>query len=266
MGRRRLILIISAVAALLAATVFAAAATTPHVQATLTGHSTPKLRLKIIRNGRTAYDQPVRLRGCGDFCIPTRVAPARKPVFVGDLTGGREPEVVVGLFTGGAHCCFVDQVFSYNAARRTYVRAQHDFLDAGAIIQVIGGRVVFRSADARIAEDSLTDYADSGEPLQIWQFARARFADVTRSYPALVRVDAARWLKAFNQHISNGVGFIAAWAADEDVLGNSQLVSTTLNSLAGQHKLHSALGLPHHSETAFVTALQKLLRQLGYTR
>jgi hypothetical protein len=267
MGRGRLTLILTVVTALLAVSMFAAAGagaapvvTTTRVKAILS----PKLQLRIIRNGRTAYDQSVRLRVCGSFCTATSVPPSRNAVFVGAMQSGAEPAVVIGLFTGGAHCCFVDDVFTYNAARRTYVKAQHDFLDAGARIQSLGGRVVFKSADARIAENAFTDYADSGAPLQIWQFARGRFVDVTRSYPALIKADAALWLRAFNHHISNGV--IAAWAADEDLLGNSSLVSSTLNSLAQQHKLHSALGLPHHnSETAFVSALEKFLRQLGYT-
>jgi hypothetical protein len=257
---------ISVVTALLAVSAGALAATGTSVRAVLTGQSPPKLHLKIIRNGRTAYDQPVRWGGCGDFCVTTKVPPSQKPLFVGALQSGAEPAVVVGLFTGGAHCCFVDQVFAYASARRTYVKTQHNFLDAGAVIQRLGGKVVFKSADARISEDGLTDYADSGAPLQIWQFSRGRFIDVTRSYPALVKADAARWLNAFNHHISNGVGLIAAWAADEDLLGNSRLVGSELNSLARQHKLHSALGLPHNSETRFVAELEKLLRELGYTQ
>lgn len=265
MGRGRLIVMIS-VAAVLAVTAFASAATTTRLRAVLTGHSTPKIRLKIIRNGRTAYDQRVRLGGCGTYCITTSVPPSKKALYVGALQTGAEPAVVVGLFTGGAHCCFVDQVFTYSSARRTYVRAQHDFLDAGAVIQRINGQPVFMSADARIAEDGLTDYADSGAPLQIWRFVRGRFVDVTRDYPALLTADAAHWRNAFNHDLSNGIGLIAAWAADEDLLGNAQLVSSTLSSLARQHKLHSALAPPHTSETALVAELQKLLRQLGYTK
>ena len=264
MGRGRLIVCISVVAALLAASAGAAAAGTS-IRAVLNGRSTPKLHLTIIRNGRTAYNQPVRLSGCGDFCTTTAVRPSKKPVFVGAIQTGAEPAVVVGLFTGGAHCCFVDQVFTYASARATYVKTQHDFLDAGAVIQRINGQVVFKSADARIAEDGFTDYADSGAPLQMWRFGRGRFVDVTRQYPALLRADAAKWWKAFNHNISNGVGFIAAWAADQYLLGSSRLANTTLSSLAAEHKLRSALGLPHNSATRFVTELKTLLRRLGYT-
>lgn len=224
------------------------------------------LVLSITRNGRVSYDRPVSGPGCGRRCSDVAVPPGKSVLHVIDLDGDHEPEVVLGLFTGGANCCFIDQVFSFDAGSRTYVRSQHNFLSAGATLATLSGRPVFKSGDARITEAGFTDTADSGTPIQIWRFAHGGFTDVTRSFPGLIRADAAHWMSAFNHHISNGVGLIAAWAADEDLLGRSALVKTTLNGLAAQHKLRTPLGLPHNSETLFVTQLQKLLRKLGYTR
>ncbi len=269
MGRPRLILILSVMGALLVAAGAASAASTLSVGAFLNGTAQPKLHLRITRNGKTVYSQPVRSRPCGGGCITARVPPSKSALFVGDLQVPGGPAVVIGLYTGGAHCCFVDQVFAWDAARHTYAKTEHNFLDAGARIQRLGGRIVFRSADARIAEDALTDYADSGAPLQIWRFSAAgggRFLDITRQYPALVKLDAAKWLTAFRHHISNGVGFITAWAADEYLLGNAKLVATTLASLARQNKLHAAPGLSSSTEGGFVRAIQHLLRELGYTK
>jgi hypothetical protein len=271
MGRRWLIWIISAVAATVSGAVLvsagAGATTALKVGVTLSGLHTPgRMRLTITRNGRIVYNERVRSRYCPGGCVAADLSPRRSPLFEGDLQGRGDLDVVLGLYTGGAHCCFVDQVFSFDRAKGTYVKAEHDFLDAGARIERLDGRYVFMSTDSRIPQSYLTDYADSGAPIQIWRFAHGRFADVTRSYPALIRPDAARWWEAFNHHLRNGVGFIAAWAADEDLLGNSRLVSTTLASEARRHRLHSALGLPHNSETAFVSELKKLLRQLGYTK
>ena len=130
----------------------------------------------------------------------------------------------------------------------------------------LGGRSAFRSGDSRITESGFTDTADSGTPIQIWRFAAGRFSDVTRQYPALIRADAAMWMRLFNHHLSNGVGLIAAWAADQDMLGRSATVDATLRSLAMQGKLRTPLGLPQHSPTVFVNQLEKLLRKLGYTR
>jgi len=224
------------------------------------------LVLAITRNGQVVYDRPVTASACHGRCMDVAVPPGKSPLHVLDIDRDGEPEVILGLFTGGANCCFVDQVFSYDARARAYVRSQHDFLNAGATLRRLNGRWVFASGDSRITEAGFTDTADSGTPIQIWRFARGRFTDVTRAYPKLIRADAARWRRAFDRHISNGVGLIAAWAADEDLLGQSAVVDTTLNRLAAQHKLRTPLGLPQHSATVFVAQLQKLLRRLGYTK
>jgi hypothetical protein len=232
----------------------------------VTGGRSGSLMLSITRNGRVAYSRAVSAAGCNRRCSDVAVPPGKSVLHVVGLDGDREPEVVLGLFTGGANCCFIDQVFSYDAGARTYVKTQHNFLNAGARLATLSGRPVFMSGDARVTEAGFTDTADSGTPIQIWRFAHGSFTDVTRSYPALIRADAAKWLRLFNHHLSNGVGLIAAWAADEDLLGHSSLVETTLGSLAAHHKLRTPLGLPHNSETLFVTQLQKLLHKLGYTR
>jgi hypothetical protein len=223
------------------------------------------LVLAITRNGHVIYNRPVTASGCRGHCTDVAVPPGKSPLHVLDLDGNGEAEVVLGLFTGGANCCFVDQVFSFDPARKTYLESQHDFLNAGAALTRIGGREVFKSGDSRITEAGLTDTADSGTPIQIWRFSARRFTDVTRRYPTLIRADAAMWMRLFDHHLSNGVGLIAAWAADEDLLGRSALVNTTLNTLAAGHKLRTPLGLPHNSETLFVTQLEKLLHKLGYT-
>lgn len=224
-------------------------------------------RLKIVANGHTAYDNVLRARACGGNCITTPVTPGRSSVRIAGLQTGSSLDVVAGLYSGGAHCCFIDQVFSRRGSTLTYAQsAQHNFLDAGANLVRRNGRWEFDSADARVAENAFTDYADSGMPLQIWRVSHGRFVDITRGFPARISTDAARWYKAYRQHRSNGVGFIAAWAADEDLLGHKVDVNRTLQALARRHQLHSALGLPHNSETAFIHQLEAFLHQLGYTR
>ena len=241
-------------------------ATTSHVSASLSGVGTPaKTRLTIRLNGEKLYDQHVHSRFCGTLCDVTPLSPGRSPLKVLDVESNGQPDVLLGLYSGGAHCCFIDQVFSLDPGTMTYVTVEHNFLDAGAKIVKLDAHYEFLSADARIAEAGYTDFADSGAPVQIWRVIDRRFINVTRQYPALIKPDAARWMNAFRHHLSNGAGFIAAWAADEDLLGKSKLVASTLADLARRHQLHSTLGLPHRSETAFVAELQRDLRALGYT-
>lgn len=265
--RRGRLITLAAILAISALPVAAAqAAPSAAVTASLGSSGTPAVQtLTITRNGRVVYRRPVSAPGC-PRCSAVTVPPGKQAVHVLDLQSDGEPDVVIGLFSGGANCCFIDQVFSYDPSTRTYIRSQHNFLNAGAALARLNGREVFKSGDSRITEAGFTDTADSGTPIQIWRFAHGAFTDVTRSYPTLIRADAAMWMRLFNHHLANGVGLIAAWAADEDLLRRSALVDTTLQSLAAQHKLRTPLGLPHGSATLFVTQLEKLLRKLGYTR
>jgi hypothetical protein len=267
MQRGRLIAVLTTLVLCAPAAALASANSQAVVSASVGVAGVPShLVLSITRNGRMAYSRPVSAAGCGRRCSDVAVPPGKSVLHVIDLDRNGEPEVVLGLFSGGANCCFIDQVFSFDRSAHTYVRSQHDFLNAGAALATLNGRPVFESGDARITEAGFTDTAHSGTPIQIWRFAHRSFTDVTRMYPALIRADAAKWMRLFDHHLSNGVGLIAAWAADEDLLGQSALVDTTLTRLAAQHKLRTPLGLPHNSETLFVTRLQKLLRKLGYTR
>jgi len=73
-----------------------------------------KLRLRIVRAGRTALDVPIQRLGCPD-CAGSRPV----DVAVRDLDGG-EPEVLLDLYTGGAHCCSVSLILRWDPGTRRY--------------------------------------------------------------------------------------------------------------------------------------------------
>ena len=185
-----------------------------------------------------------------------------------DIEHDGQPDVVLELYSGGAHCCSIDQVFSWQPAAMTYVETQRDFGDPGARIVDLrrNGRYEFLTADDSFAYE-FTDFAASGLPIEILTFSGRRFHNVTRDYPKLIARDAATWLKAFksmsSQHYADSVGVIAAWAADEDLLGHSKLVGRYLaqQQRAG-HLNSSEPGEP--SGAKFVAMLQRFLRQHGY--
>jgi hypothetical protein len=89
---------------------------------------------------------------------------------------------------------------------------------------------------------------------------------VTRGYPNLIAVGAARWLKLFTHHISNGVGVIAAWAADEELLGHDKLVQSTPATEARRGDLRDGGYIGGATGRSFITRLNRLLRQLGSRR
>lgn len=257
-----------AAAALAAGRVTTQSSSAGGVRATFTFAGSPpkiaKIRLKIARFGRTLYNQSVTSRFCGKRCDPAVFGRRASSVRVLDIEHDGQPDVILELFTGGANCCLVDQVFSFDPGVMTYVKSEHDFFNAGASITKLGGAWRFVSADGRF-QCAFTDCADSGEPIQIFKFGGRRFSDVTRSYPSLITHDAAKWMKLFKAHLLNGVGLIAPWAADEELLGHNAKVQSTLKALAAKGALRDG-GIGPATGEKFIKALNHLLRKLGYVK
>jgi hypothetical protein len=223
-----------------------------------------KLRLSISSDGRRAYAHPVEAILCGSACWPASGIAANPVLRVADIERNGSPDVILNLYSGGAHCCYITQVYRYDAALGTYAVSQRDFADAGASLRTLGGAPVFLSADDRFAYE-FAPFAFSGLPIQIWSFARGRFRDVTRRYPAQIAADAARQYRGFtaerSQHL--GLGLLGAWAADEDRLGDTGRVARTLAAANRAGELRSAVGL-WKSGSAFIAQLQRFLARTGY--
>jgi hypothetical protein len=227
------------------------------------------LHLTIAQSGSVLYDQPVSSKTCGKFCAPGATGSKASSVHIIDLDHTGQPNVVLDLYSGGAHCCSIEQVFTFDPGAMTYTKTERNFGDPGDRIEDLNhdGHFEFVTADDAFAY-TFTDFAASGLPLQILSFTGSRFADVTGSYPALIRKDAAFWLKTFKgmarQHYQDSVGVIAAWAADEYRLGKSAAANRYLSQQAKAGHLKSPLGRSVAQGQRFVVALKKFLRRHGY--
>ena len=228
-------------------------------------------RLTITRSGAVLYDELVHSVWCGQECWPDTISASRKGVHVVRLKAHAQPAVVLDLYSGGAHCCSIEQVYSFGATSRTVLKTERNFGDPGVKMDSIGadGAVDFVSANDAFAY-AFTDYAASGVPIQIFSFSHHYFRDVTRSFPSLIAKDAAQWRRAFDAqaatHYQDSVGVIAAWAADEDMLGHGAVVSTFLAGQARAGHLNSALSPIEPSGRRFVIALRAFLRKYGYSK
>lgn len=275
---RRLLVIVCALIALSLAAAPAALATTQtgqsgNVTATFTfSGKYPNftgLHLSIAQGGTVFYNQPVVSKLCGKFCAPGSTSGNDSSVQVLDLEDNGQPDVVLDLYSGGAHCCSIEQVFSFDPGTMTYGMTQHDFGDPGEQIVDLGhnGRFEFLTADDSFAYE-FTDFAASGLPIQILTFSGGRFVNVTRQYPGLITKDAARWMKAFSsmakQHYSDSVGVAAAWAADQELLGHVKVVNRFLARQLKAGHLNSALSPEEPDGAKFVAKLRKFLRAHGY--
>ena len=226
------------------------------------------LHMTISRGGTVLYSQPVVSKFCGKLCWPGPAVGRHSSVQVVDLEHDGEPDVVLDLYSGGAHCCTVVEVFSFDAAASTYVETERTFGDPDARVVDLdhNGQFEFLTADDSFAY-RFTDYAASGLPIEILTFAGGQFTDVTRSYPKLIAKDAAFWLRAFKRmagdHYSDSVGVIAAWAADQYLLGHVKLANRYLHQQAVAGHLNAPFA---GGGTRFVAKLKKFLRRHGYVR
>jgi hypothetical protein len=232
----------------------------PHNQVTpYTG-----LHLTISRGEQTLHDAAVSSALCGNFCMPA----GSRAVSIADVEGDGEPDVLLNLYSGGAHCCYVVQVFRYDPTTHGYATLEHIWGDPGYELKRLdaGPGLEFVSADDRFAYE-FAAYAFSGLPMEILQLRAGRFIDVTRSFPKLVGVDAAGWWKSYRASDRGefGLGFLAAWAADEYNLGRSATVAQTLARLQRAGELRSSPGFGPGG-AGFIAHLDRFLKQEGYTR
>jgi hypothetical protein len=244
-------------------------ATSGAVTATLTYDHTGEapewnnLQLAITRDGTQVFAADPSFGDCtSPYCAPAGYGESPS-VSATDLDGDGEPEVVLDLFTGGAHCCFVSRFYRWDGT--TYVPSDRNWGDPSYRIADLDGDGVKEliTADDRFAY-AFTAFAFSLLPVRIYDLRAGSWQLVTKRFPARIRADArANWhafKKARRQNEPRGA--IAAWAADQYLLGHRAYARRTLDKLA-QHK-HLPGQFPPRSQGKFVRDLVRFLGRHGY--
>ena len=118
------------------------------------------LQLSIAQGSTVYYDEPVTSKLCGTYCAPGSPSGSQGSVHVLDLEHDGQPDVLLDLYSGGAHCCWIEQIFSFDPGTMTYAVSQHDFGDPGEDIVDLrhNGRYEFLTADDSFAY-RFTDFA-----------------------------------------------------------------------------------------------------------
>jgi len=226
-----------------------------------------KLRLSVVRAGRKALDVPIERLACPD-CSGSRPV----DIAVRDLDGG-EPEVLVDLFTGGAHCCAVSLILRWDAGAHRYRSTFRYWGNYGRRIVDLDhdGLPEFSAFDERFVYE-YSAYVFSSAPIRIVQYRQGAFVDVTRKFPAEIRKDAARNLGYYRKgrgDIKNTDirSFVAAYVADEYLLGDAAQGKRVLQEALRRGDLgrgKTLLGWP--AGQAFVAKLMRDLKKWGYIR
>jgi hypothetical protein len=232
------------------------------------------VRFRIVRAGASALDVPLReiasCKGCavwapGPFSVPG-------PPVVRDLDADGEPEVILDLYTGGAHCCVVTAFYRWDGAG--YRRTVEDFGNFGYRLRDLDGD----GTPELSARDEAFAYAFgpfvySIPPAAIFQWRAGVLHDVTRNYPAVVRADAKEtfgyYLKARRKRDHAAIrGVLAGWAADECLLGRCAYAVARIDaSLRAGELSRQSTDLPTDPAGArYVAKLRAFLRRYGYLR
>jgi hypothetical protein len=227
----------------------------------------------IERDGRTLLDRDVptgcRRRPCG--VVPANRTAGKDSVAVRDVNGDLEPDVIVDLFTGGAHCCEVSSVYSFVEGSGTYSVRRHDWADAGYRLRDLGkdGQFEFYSADARFGY-RYASYAESYLPVRIFRLRAGRLVDVTPSFRGVLRADARSALRLYRKQRRRDLnvrGVLAAYAADRYRLGERRGARRTL--LRALRRGDLAPAYPFDAGPfgrAYIARVDRFLRKIGYTQ
>ena len=219
-----------------------------------------KPRIRIWRNDqlvtREVIDAAPRQAGDPGAVVPVDVT-AR------DLDGDGEPEVVVELSSAAAYCCSWWRVYSFSGKR--YVPQLHWWGDINAVPRVrdLNGdkQVELVSVDDRFA--ALAPHVAAAYPLQIWQFGHGRFRNVTRRYPDRIAAHAAELWSRYKQGKGPARYVLAAWAADQYLLGRRAQADRVLADALGRGDFVDHLQGPD-DPAAYLRFLKSFLRRNGY--
>lgn len=220
----------------------------------------------IFRNGSVALREEMP-----QPCEACSAGPAyrgrRSSVQIVQLDRSPEPEVVVDLFSGGAHCCFYSRIYNHAPSIASYVGLTQQWLDAGYrfIDPERDGLPELRSADGRFAYE-FGAFAESAFPPRVWRFDGGQMIDVTTSYPELVRAHARRQLRAYRRVKGRGNvrPLLSAFAADQCLLGRRGRGLKLAKHASRRGYLMPEEDVFGPTGKAFLRQLRRFLRQTGY--
>ena len=220
-------------------------------------------RLTIVRLGETRFSARLRKPPLGGFnAQPARYFEHRPSISISDLDGDGEPEVVLDLYWGGAHCCWYTQIYRYVDGRARYRTNVHIWGNFSYVLADLehDGRQELVTRDNRFSY-AFSSFADSRWPVRILRYRQGGMTIVTRQYASEIRRDAtALWHEAMSREKTrSNQGVIAAWAADQCMLGRCTQAFTTIDRLSRTGRIHG-----ERTRVAYERRLRAFLARTGY--
>jgi hypothetical protein len=231
------------------------------------------VRVVISRAGKQLVSEETDPR-CKEFCPqPANLGAGRRSIAIRNLGGDAELEVLVDLYSGGAHCCLISLIYGFQPSSGTYAKLRHDWGNPGYRLRDLGRdrRLEFVTEDDRFS-NLFTSYAESGRPIRIFRYDGRRLVKVTRRFRRQIARHARGLYRLYRRlRRQRGVdlrGVLAGWQADN-------YLRSRRTAARGWRKLRAAarrgeLRRPQHatgpSGRAYLRALLRKLRRFGYAR
>lgn len=195
---------------------------------------------------------------------PTATPDQGYEICLARFAGQARPAVLLGFYSGGAHCCWTVRAYAVSATA-VGPPVDIDLGDPAATLRAEGDHSLLVTADDAFAYQ-FDSYAGSGMPIKVLEFTNGAFDDTTRSHLDLVRADAARWWGVANDPPSlDGLGVLAPWVADECLLGQASRAFSTIDQLQAQGKLKGAgQGFDSSTGATYPEALRTFLTKNHY--
>ena len=136
----------------------------------------------------------------------------------------------------------------------------------GATVEAGGGHAILVAADNSFVY-VFAPFVGSAVPMRVLDLQGRWFVNVTRDYPALVAQDAQMWWRAYGPAgVAGGgsLGVLAAWVADECMLGKGHSAWATVERLKAKGKLSGKLAPGYPSGAEYVKLLRTFLEEHGY--
>jgi hypothetical protein len=227
--------------------------------------------LTVTRQGATALDHVAVPAPC-DECpvLPAGATPPASSLTVRDLDGDGEPEVLVDLYTGGAHCCFSTWFYRWDPAAGAYAKRVHGWGDPSYRIGDLrhDGRPELITADDRFAY-AFTCFACSLLPIRIFSYEAGHLRDVSRKFPTRLHSDAREARRIYERERrrkeADVRGILPAYLADEYRLGHGARGERLLKKALARGELSNSFGFGPSGRT-YVRKLHSFLRRTGYIR
>jgi hypothetical protein len=222
--------------------------------------------LVVTRAGAAAFDGSPVAAGSPcveDGCVYAASGKRDAPLQVADLDGDGEPEILVDIYTGGAHCCALTEILRFNGT--TYAPFEASWGNIGYDLQDLNGdgRPEFVTADDAFSY-AFSSYAGSFHPPLVLDYdatAKGSFRDVTRSFPALVREnmkEALHTLAVARRKHYETLGVVSAYVADLYLLGRGREAQPYLRRARKRGDLRNATGkAPRNFDRQLLAFLHK---------